>query len=91
MTPEEIVTRYVVQRRRRLAWFAVAVLLGVGVAAIAKFGLDSAYPAWRLAILVWGLLYIPWFISDAYRKDHVFFVDAHRARCALIDRRREGR
>ena len=91
MAPEEIVTRYVVQRRRRLAWFAVSVSLACLTAAVAKFGLDSAYPWWRLAILVWGLLYIPFFISDAYRKDHVFFVDAHRARCALIDRRREGR
>jgi len=86
-SPEDTIATYRRQSRRRLRWFVLAVLLGSAAAAVAKYGLGAQYPALRLAVLVAGLLYVPWFVSQVYRRDAVSLPEALRARRELLTRR----
>jgi hypothetical protein len=83
MTPEEIIGTYQRQQRSRIRWFIIAAIIACVTAAVAKYALGSAYPWWRLAVLVWGLLYVPWFVAQAYRKDNISIRAAMNARREL--------
>ena len=87
--PEKIVAAYRRQALRRLAWFVLAVVLGCGTAAVAKYVLGSAYPWWWLAVLVSGLLYVPWFVAQAFRRDCVSLREVLRARKELRAEKRQ--
>ena len=89
VTSEEIIQTYRRQQRARIRWFVLAAVLGCVTAAVAKYALGSAYPWWRLAVLVWGLLYVPWFVAQAYRRDSISLREVLRARRELRTEKRQ--
>jgi hypothetical protein len=42
-------------------------------------------------VLVWGLLYVPWFVTKAYRKDNISIVEVLISRRQLAEKPREDR
>jgi hypothetical protein len=43
-----------------------------------------------MAVLVWGLLYAPWFVAQAYRRDAVSMREVKRARRTLAEKHGES-
>ena len=86
MTPEETIQAYQAQSRLRLAWFLIALAVGV-VAAVAFYLVsDSEYPAWNIGLLAWGIAFMPIFLVMAFSKKLVSIREVMSARRELADR-----
>ena len=44
-----------------------------------KFGTDFTYPAWRIGLLAWGLVFLPWFFIKGKGKNTTSTKDAVKA------------
>ena len=79
MTPEETIQAHRAQAIRRVAWSAIATTIGVMAALVFKFGTDFTYPAWRIGLLAWGLVFLPWFFIKGSGKNSVSTRDSVKA------------
>ncbi|MCP4604607.1 MAG: hypothetical protein GY847_29480 [Proteobacteria bacterium] len=59
------------QFHTRIKWFLVATVLGLTVALASNYGTYVTYPAWKLGVLVHGLVFWPWLIQQLSSKEHV--------------------
>ena len=76
---EAKVEAYIRQVRFRTAWFVLAILVGVAVAAVVHLT-GSKFPATDAGILVAGFIFFPVFLWQTSRKSHVSTLEAWRLR-----------
>ena len=79
MTPLETIAAHHAQAVRRVAWSAIATTIGVFAALAFKFGTDFVYPAWRVGLLAWALVFLPWFFIKGLGKNSPSTKDAVKA------------
>ena len=79
MTPEETIAVYRAQAVRRVAWSTIATTIGVMAALAFKFGTDFTYPAWRIGLLAWGFVFLPWFFVKGLGRNSLSMRDSVKA------------
>ncbi|MCK9461357.1 MAG: hypothetical protein M0R80_17140 [Proteobacteria bacterium] len=79
MSPEETITAYLEQRRRRFVWLAVS--LGVGLVAAGAWWISGLrLEPWKPGLIAFSVTFWPWFFAHTSRKDYVSTRAAWRAR-----------
>jgi len=86
-TPRETVDTYLKQLKRKLLWLAVAVAAGTVAAVAVRFGTGWDYPAWRVGVLVAGLVFVPVLIRHGFSRD---LVSAREAWAGGMEIRKAG-
>ena len=69
----------------RLAWFLIALAVGVVAAVVFHLVSDSEYPAWNIGLLAWGIAFMPIFLMMAFGKKLVSIREVMKARRELAD------
>ena len=86
-TPRETVETYLRQLKRRLLWLAVAVAAGKVATVVIRFGTEADYPAWRVGVLVAGLVFMPVLVRQGFSRD---LVSAREAWAGGMEIRKAG-
>ena len=77
--PQDKIDAYLKQRRFRLRWLLLSLVVGVVVALVVHYT-GSGFPTTHAGILAAGLLFFPVFVWQVNRKDHVSTLEAWRLR-----------
>lgn len=89
MDPLTTLKAYRAQAVRRALWFLIAAAFGLVAALAFRYGTDFTYPAWRIGILAWGLVFLPWFFIKGSRKNSLSMKDAVKAYKEIKRQRRD--
>jgi uncharacterized protein involved in exopolysaccharide biosynthesis len=57
MNPDEKITTYLRQSRRRWVMFLIASVVGLAVAVPVTLWTDITYPSWKIFIVVHGIIF----------------------------------
>ena len=79
MTPENTIQAYFTQAAHRVALSSIAITVGLMAALAFKFGTDFTYPAWRVGLVAWALVFLPWFFIKGVGRNSLSMKDTVKA------------